>query len=639
LTSIGTAYRTDIDGLRALAVLFVTVFHINEALIPGGFVGVDMFFVISGYLITGIIVRDHAAGRFSYSEFYRRRIRRIFPVMFVATIATLLAGLVLMLPSDVEGLSWSALATIFFGANIYFTYFLDTSYFASDSSTIPLLHMWSLGVEEQFYIIWPTLLLLLLKWPRTVIPAIIALMAASVAVGEWALGSEEMDWAYYMLPTRAFQLGMGGLLVFLAALSAKRIRSSTLLAVAGLALCLGSAFLLDGSDRYPGLNAVPVTLGTAALIAAGQQPNIVSRCLSIMPLRAVGWISFSLYLWHWPVLAFMRYFYAELSAFQQLLAATIMTALAVASYLLVEEPARQTKASLGSVALRYAALPAAACAAIVVWLVSTSGLGPYGSDYLEQVSRSTAMAEPVGNGGDVCIPTGAGASTLQVNRCLFSPNGETQADALLWGDSNAAHYVGAVNQLAKKSGMVVRNVASSACPPLVSGASEFSYGRYKERCEAAWSEIVPKLAEYPTIILGGQWWTYFRNHEFKDAFEATLRTLSGEHQRVIVLGQVPVFARYDRDCAAKNVKVFGFVDCSSLPHVDPSYSREDKAVVEGLANELPNLAYLDPYPFICPEGVCSPFVENSPIYSNASHLGSGGSSLLGRMMARDNSLF
>ena len=178
------SHRSDIDGLRAFAVLLVVIFHINEALIPGGFVGVDMFFVISGFLITGNIVRDREAGRFSYAEFYRRRIKRIFPAMFLVTGVTLLAGLALLLPEDVEALSWSALATALSGANVYFTWDLDTSYFAADSVTVPLLHMWSLGVEEQFYLIWPALILALLAFRRAAIPVLLVLIVASITFGQ-----------------------------------------------------------------------------------------------------------------------------------------------------------------------------------------------------------------------------------------------------------------------------------------------------------------------------------------------------------------------------------------------------------------------------------------------------------------------
>ncbi|WP_060514305.1 acyltransferase family protein [Pseudomonas sp. NBRC 111132] len=157
------AYRPDIDGLRALAVLAVVIFHFNKEWLPGGFVGVDIFFVISGYLITGIIIRQVLSGNFLFSDFYIRRIRRIVPATLFVTLCTLIFGALFMLPEDVKSLSKSAIAATFSLANVYFWKFLDTSYFAASSDTIPLLHLWSLGVEEQFYLIWPALLLILFK--------------------------------------------------------------------------------------------------------------------------------------------------------------------------------------------------------------------------------------------------------------------------------------------------------------------------------------------------------------------------------------------------------------------------------------------------------------------------------------------
>ncbi len=155
-------YRPDIDGLRAIAVLSVVLYHINPAWVPGGYVGVDIFFVISGFLITGNILREQRSGHgFSWSEFYRRRALRILPVLFFVILSVLLVGHFILLPNDLLELSWSALAGVFSVPNIYFTYFLDTSYFADDSSHKPLLHLWSLGVEEQFYFLWPLLLVLL----------------------------------------------------------------------------------------------------------------------------------------------------------------------------------------------------------------------------------------------------------------------------------------------------------------------------------------------------------------------------------------------------------------------------------------------------------------------------------------------
>src|SRR5690554_1450583 len=198
-------YRPDIDGLRAIAVLAVVFFHIDPSWVPGGFVGVDIFFVISGFLITGNILREVSSpGGFSWREFYRRRALRILPVLFCLVLVCLFVGHFLLLPDDLEDMSWSALSAVFSVPNIYFTYFLDVSYFADDSSLKPLLHLWSLGVEEQFYLFWPIILLLMVSRLsfRWVIAFTLLLLGMSFTVAEVLLTASPM-FSYYMLPARA----------------------------------------------------------------------------------------------------------------------------------------------------------------------------------------------------------------------------------------------------------------------------------------------------------------------------------------------------------------------------------------------------------------------------------------------------
>lgn len=194
--------------------LAVVLFHINSSLAPGGFIGVDIFFVISGYLITGNIIKDKASQTgFSWAEFYRRRALRILPVLFVVILATLVVGHFILLPNDLKELSYVSIASTLPAANIYFTYFLDTSYFADASTLQPLLHLWSLGIEEQFYLFWPSILLLLLTRTRhlTSLAVVALLTAASFVLAESLLVSQPM-FTYYMLPTRAGELLIGAFL-------------------------------------------------------------------------------------------------------------------------------------------------------------------------------------------------------------------------------------------------------------------------------------------------------------------------------------------------------------------------------------------------------------------------------------------
>ena len=214
----GTAhYRADIDGLRAVAVISVVLFHIDKGLLPGGFAGVDMFFVISGYLITGILFDGRRAGTFTFAEFYRRRAKRIGPALAVVILATLVVGILVMLPADLSALSQSALASMAFVANLYFEAAIDTSYFATSSDTLPLLHIWSLGVEEQFYFVWPAALMLAARYltRRQLVAMAILVCLGSVILSQYYVQSDEMR-AYYRLPSRAFELLAGATCFLLA---------------------------------------------------------------------------------------------------------------------------------------------------------------------------------------------------------------------------------------------------------------------------------------------------------------------------------------------------------------------------------------------------------------------------------------
>lgn len=624
-------YRPDIDGLRAFAVLFVTIFHINEALIPGGFVGVDMFFVISGYLITGTIARDVVADRFTFAEFYRRRIKRIFPAMLLVTGVTLVAGVALMLPQDVEALSWSALATILSAANIYFAYFLDTSYFAADSATVPLLHMWSLGVEEQFYLFWPVALLVLLKWPRAIAPALLVLIAASIALGEWMLGAGHFEWAYYMLPTRAFQLAAGGLLVFLPAWMSGRGSLSAAMVSAGAVLCTASAFILTGHTLYPGLNAVPVTLGTALIILGGSMANPISLLLTWTPLRWIGLISYSLYLWHWPVLAFQRYFTPELSIPVQVVSGLVMLGLAQISYSFVEQPCRKSQGSFRHCLTRQWAIPSAATAAAVALVLVTSGLGPWmWSDHATGLSTPVRAAYSY---SFVCQAPRISDEMIRNKKCVLG-NGQ-KPTVLLYGDSNAAHFVGAFREVATALGFSFKNLAHSACPPIEGEAGPFTSAKYRERCTYSHEIMSSVINDYDTIILAASWSSYEEygkqaGVDFRKKLKSFVSILRAADKRVVLVGVIPRQPEFDRECVAKRTKV-PFLECNaSTPATEPAIN----AYLEDLAEGRDQVWYLDPYPALCSAGKCSAFVHDKPLYYDAGHLSLLGSKIVGEAWLR-----
>lgn len=315
--SNNASYRPDIDGLRAVAVLLVVLNHVGFSAFSGGYIGVDVFFVISGYLITGIIMSQMEKGTFSFSDFYMRRARRILPALYVVLLAVMVASYYMYLPSDYSVLSQSTLSAIAFASNIFF-WKNSGGYFSSSAEEMPLLHIWSLSVEEQFYFVWPLALLLIIKLKSKVNRLLVigAALAASFALAEIGV-SKEWSSTYFLLPSRAGELLVGAILALW--VSKRQPASSSgilpnIAAAAGLLMVVLPAFLLSKTSGFPGVNALIPCLGAALIIGSRTFGNtFVSHALSTRPLVFVGLISYSLYLWHWPLISFLRYSKVEIT--------------------------------------------------------------------------------------------------------------------------------------------------------------------------------------------------------------------------------------------------------------------------------------------------------------------------------------
>ena len=302
-------YRADIDGMRALAVIIVILFHLEVSWLPGGFVGVDVFFVISGFLITSLIARRIEAGNFSLIDFYERRFRRIYPNLLIVLAATTTLGWFALMPETYRlfgrTLVWASLSA----SN--FAFVGGGGYFDPDSVTKPLLHTWSLGVEEQFYLVFPWLLILAVKRGYQMIWLIGGAIALSLAL---SIGATMIGWSasYFLLPTRFWELGIGALVAILPMGHRMTPLRRSALGLAGLAAIIWAALSLSESDSFPGYLALAPTLGAAALIVANG--GVVNGLMALPPFAWIGRLSYALYLWHWPLIS--------LAAGNRLLAAT-----------------------------------------------------------------------------------------------------------------------------------------------------------------------------------------------------------------------------------------------------------------------------------------------------------------------------
>ncbi|PWL17667.1 acyltransferase [Falsochrobactrum shanghaiense] len=627
-------YRYDIDGLRAIAVLAVVLFHIDPNWVPGGFIGVDIFFVISGFLITSIIQRQMQTGKFSFREFYRRRILRILPAATLVITTTLLVGQFVMLPDDLNELAKSAAAAQLWSANIYFTFFLDTGYFADAAILQPLLHLWSLGIEEQFYLFWPVALLFGMRWQRQNLfwVLVIVTMIASFILGQ-LIAAEHTEFAYYMLPSRAGQLLAGALI---AAAIARGLKPAPLIAnissLFGAILIGWSLFALSGDMIYPGINAVPPTIGAALMLYGGAgRGNFVSVPLMLPPVRYIGLISYSLYLWHWPIMSFYWYAFGEPYLTAKLTLFGMMLLLSIMSYYLVENPFRHLRVNASAAFLRIAAIPALCIIALSSMLLTTDGYGIYALSpvYKTELTRLAADSRPAFSAQYVC------QSYLVTDKMLTNPdciiNGDIP-DALLWGDSNAAHYVGVLSQAAEELGFSFRNIAHSSCPPVLDIPEHFVRDTVKERCRESGERVRTILTKYHTIIIAAQWDAYLNKPDFNTAMSSTLtKLIMGGHQ-VFVIGIIPRLGKYDRNCSLKRLKLPS-LHCEAQTTIRQDITTATNEKIRALTEETGG-TFLSFNQGTCTKGRCSPFMDGEGLYYDTSHWSVFGSLKIGSALRK-----
>ncbi|WP_353227641.1 acyltransferase family protein [Novosphingobium sp.] len=454
-------YRSDIDGLRALAILPVVFNHMGLRGVWGGFVGVDIFFVISGFLITGNIVAEARAGRYSIAEFYRRRILRIFPALFTLfAVCTVIAAMV-MLPSELVRYARSLTAATFFGSNVLF--YAETGYFEPAARLKPLLHTWSLAIEEQFYILWPLIIAPLARTRASWVPLVTgAVIAASLAASIWLVGADPSA-AYYLLPSRAFELGLGALVATAPPMRLSH-RANDLLAWAGLAAIIVAIHSLHAASPFPGALALLPCGGAALLILTGGQGGLVARLLGTAPCVAIGRISYSLYLWHWPVIVFASIgLFLPVTLPVQLGELAVMFGLAIASTRWVERPFRVNAGGWSTRAvLTGAVLAMLGCAAIGATLIAARGFPARFTPAQQAVAAFDGMDGDALYRRGSCFAVGprmefAAQSCLAHDRPL--PN------LLLLGDSHAAQFWPGLSQYGNRFNVL--QATHTGCKPLL----------------------------------------------------------------------------------------------------------------------------------------------------------------------------
>ena len=496
------SYRTDIDGLRAIAVTSVVLFHAGVWPLRSGYVGVDIFFVISGFLIGGIIYRDAAKNRFSFTTFYARRARRILPALFLVIVASLTAGLFLLSPAELRRLGVSAGSALAAVSNFRFS--LYTYYFSPDARLDPMLMTWSLGVEEQFYFIFPFVLLALRRFsaPSNFV-ALLALSLASLAFSVLSTAKAPTA-AFYLLPTRAWELGAGALLAIWQAQGGRCLSDVTAQAISivGLAMIATSLVVFDEHTPFPGAAALLPVLGTVALIASEGSGLNVTFLGHRIPV-GIGRISYSWYLWHWPLMTFTRICsFGPPSLSVLLLMALISLLLAVVSWRFVEQPFRKPASPDGLAIFRYT-LAAATLILVPVGLWQTNGLPQRFPSQVAQIENAAIDWQK----HQPCIAPYEAVAPNSSSECISV--GPTQPAIAIIGDSHAGALGWGVRELAKQQGWGFEVLAMAACRPLRSVTVWRSdHPNFAKDCssfmDAAFARVNHDTSVH-TVILAGFW--------------------------------------------------------------------------------------------------------------------------------------
>lgn len=626
------AYRPDIDGLRAIAVLAVMAFHLHVRFTLGGFTGVDIFFVISGFLITSVILSDLHRNRFVLSEFYVRRIRRIFPALMAVLLATTVMAFLVCLPLEMVDFASSLFAASVSASNIYFG--LHSGYFEPRFLSLPLLHTWSLGVEEQFYLLFPPTVLLLWRWLPRRLPLMLGVIAAISFAVSWYESLHHPNFAFFMPWTRAWELLFGGLLATGGIPRAGSFLARNLASMLGMLLIAGSILFINGGMPLPGLAALAPCGGAMLLIWSGQghstasgsplpRPTLIARLLGSRPLVFVGLISYSLYLWHWPVIVFQGLSLRGSELPPRLLKTVLILVsflLAILSWRFVERPFRDGFLRLkGRSAFLFAAASSSLMIALAFAITVAKGFPARFTPGAVQVG-SYDHEKPNNRLGS-CMVTRA--VDFQPDPCLRED--PSKANWLLIGDSHAAaQWQGLVAAYPRIHFLQETRVYCHPDPHPDTATTD-------DDCRALNRMIFMHFLVTHRIdgmIAVGRW--------VPDDISGLSRLVAWTREHRIPLTIIGPTQEYD--ASLPRLLAYG------IQRNDPGLAdrhRKKKvadldAKLAGLARDQWKVPYISLISLVCPSGQCSAYADANhtvPVLIDQDHLSNMGSLMLGRRIA------
>lgn len=624
--------RTDVEALRAIAILLVVAFHCRIAAIPGGFMGVDVFYVLSGYLITGLLVTEaEKTASLNLWRFYAKRVRRLLPAAALVVSATLILGAILFSPRELELTAQAARANAFNLSNLYFSR-SASDYFSARVTFNPLLHTWSLSVEEQFYLFWPLFIGLgLLVWRsrRAFVASMALLTLVSFAVNLWLTGHDRVA-AFYTLPTRAWEFGLGALATLLPR-GALRLNRASWIALGwlGILLILGSVLFIRSIQPFPGWRAAIPVIGTVLTLIAGAERPLagVGAVFNTAPLQTLGGLSYSWYLWHWPFLVFTAAIIPAGSALSRLSAAGGSLGVAYVTHRYFENPIRHHLPLVKSPKLTLAMAGVLAAMSLVAAELALS----FGN-HLNLSRKMQALEAVRSDFADLhrreCVSLDG---STDVKTCEFAVP-ESSTHVVLFGDSHAAQWFDAMKDIAQREHWKLTTVLKLGCAAVEVNPGQ---GIDDDRECIEWRQkAVPAIvALHPTLVVLGSATNKLDRPEqpqvhaspalvadVREGVLRALRPLSLAGIRLALLRDTPEFPFDVTSCLARAERHSWYPgDACDLPSakvLDPRiYAAEQSAAVS-----VPNVRLIDLDGALCPHGICTAVVNGRVMYRDTHHL-------------------
>ncbi len=619
-------FRPDIEGLRGIAVLLVVLYHASLPGVNGGYIGVDIFFVMSGYLITGLLLQEmRTNGQIHFLQFYARRARRLLPASAFVVLATLLGSYTALAPVEQKNVSITAVSTALYGSNLRFIH-QKTDYLAADANNDPLLHTWSLAVEEQFYFVWPLLLWATLRkrhesQARARLYVVMVAMTILSFLGSWYLTRYAPPWAFFGSPARAWEFGLGALATLWNGRGLPRF-VLFVFSLTGLAAILGASYFFTANTPFPGTAALLPVLGTALLLLqpSGVKPDLVKIGLSHPLLLFFGRVSYSWYLWHWPVLVLAGVVW-NLHLEGRLICVLVSLLLAYVTHVLIENPVRFNK-------------PLAARPGLSIGLaasVTLISVGLCGSLYFigKRLARSPQQVAYTRATDDLPIVDrngcSVGYSPTENPPCVFGDTGAATTVVLL-GDSHAGQWFPALDRIAVKNHWKLISWTKSACPVAsLDHVFDRNLGRDYAECKTWRSAVIRRVeALHPSAVVVSNFSAYYRmtghvtEREWQSGLRLTLSEFDAAHIPVVLVRDPPAPFFDAPVCLARAAWQGRPPECGFTPDrsLRASIDHSESAAHES----LPLARTVDVSATICPGASCQPQQEHTLLYRDRHHL-------------------